>query len=364
MVGGEAGEPEVVATGSLPVLGHNDEVLRAEGELLLRGGEEALGRLGHREELVGVDTDAEDRLASTGSLGDLDQSTISGVSAGAEDDVVALLELLLRLSGAPLGIVEGVVGLVVDERHLGGGVGGKRASLVALAEELHRWDRVGAEHGADLVGLGHETGEVTGGVAGLVLREDQSGQVGDLLGLELVHADELDARVGLGSLDGRLTHEEADRDDDVIPTGNELTDVGGVVLGIDGLDVLRVTTRGLGSLEGTLPCGLVERLVVYLAGVGDETDAERISAGAIALSAAASGTARRLAASSATAAGGQHERSGGSCSCQTPLAMHVHALSSWLSHPHVARLRRSRWVSSVVGTLVGRSRSPSHASVS
>ena len=75
----------------------------------------------------------------------------------------------------------------------------------------------------------------------------------------------------------------------------------------------------------------------------------------VTLSASAGRTARRLAAAatSAAATGGEDERSGGSRSCQTPLAMHAHALSSWLSHPHVAGLRRSRWVSSVKGTLVG-----------
>ena len=252
-------------------------------ELHRRGDEARLGG-GHGVPLVEVDTDAELVGARTGGLGDLLEGTVTGAATGAEDDVRTLGELLLGLAGAPYRVVERVVGGgVVDGGDGDLGVGGLGARLEALRVLLHRRD-LETEHLAELVGLGHQAGEVAGAVARLVLGEDQTGDV--LLGdrrrvVALVDADEAGGRVGLGGGGGRVRHQEADRDDRVVLLVGELLDVRRVVLGVLGLDVLvegvRVLRGGLRALVG----GLVERLVVDLAGVGDETDAVDVGGGAV-----------------------------------------------------------------------------------
>ena len=81
----------------------------------------------------------------------------------------------------------------------------------ALLEGDDRRHLVGAEHGADDVRLGQQAGQRAGEEAGLVLGEDQPGQVADRLGLELVDADERDVRVLGRRRGGRLTEGEAGR---------------------------------------------------------------------------------------------------------------------------------------------------------
>ncbi|MCJ7658869.1 MAG: hypothetical protein MUO67_06940, partial [Anaerolineales bacterium] len=60
-------------------------------------------RLRHGLPLVGVDADAELTLVASG----LDQSTVSGLAAGAEDDVRVLVYRLFGSGGTPLWIGEG-----------------------------------------------------------------------------------------------------------------------------------------------------------------------------------------------------------------------------------------------------------------
>lgn len=133
-----------------------------------------------------------------------------------------------------------------------------------------------------LVGLGHETRHVARGVAGVGLGEDQAGDVGrgGLLVLELVDTDELDVGVRLGGGHRGLGHEEADSDDRVVLLVGELLEVVRVVLRVLGLDVLRLDAVALEGLDA-FPGGLVEVLVVDRAGVGDESDAERLRRGAV-----------------------------------------------------------------------------------
>ena len=287
----------------------------AEGDVLHRRGDEALLGLGHGVPLVGVDTDAEDRGARAGRLGNLGERAIAGLAAGSEDDVSALGELLLGLVATPHRVGEGVVASrVVDREDLDVGLDRLCTSLEALGELLHRRD-LQAENLTELAGLGQLGGEDAGGVAGLVLGEDEAGVVrrGVLLRLGLVDTDELDVRRTLRGSRGGVGHEEADGDDGVVLLVGELLDVRRVVLGVGGLDVLRLGAGdGLhGSLDA-FPGGLVEGLVVDLAGVGDQADAEDGCVGAVAVVARrARGAGAGAGGTGAAATGGQPE--GESC---------------------------------------------------
>ena len=95
------------------------------------------------------------------------------------------------------------------------------------------------------------------------------------LGLELVDADERDVGVVGGRRGGRLAEGEADGDDHVGAAVDELADVVGVVGGRGRLDEVGAAADLLGRRLGAFPRRLVERLVVHLADVGDETDRRR-----------------------------------------------------------------------------------------
>ena len=119
--------------------------------------------------------------------------------------------------------------------------------------------------------------------------------------------------------DGRVGHEEADGDDRVVLLVGELSHVRRVVLGVLGLDVLVEAVGLLGRGHGALVGGLVERLVVDLAGVGDEADAEDRGVGAVGVvggrtrrsgAGAGGGGGVGVAGAAATAGQGQGERRG------------------------------------------------------
>ena len=170
-----------------------------------------------------------------------------------------------------------------------------------------------AENLTELAGLGQLGGEDAGGVAGLVLREDEAGVVrrGVLLRLGLVDTDELDVRRTLRGSRGGVGHEEADGDDGVVLLVGELLDVVAVVLGVGRLDVLAHAAELLDRSLDTLPGGLVERLVVDLAGVGHQTDAQDLGLGAVGIGGPA--TAGVAAAAATTTAGQGKSQDGNEC---------------------------------------------------
>ena len=260
--------------------------------------------------LIAVHTDAE----GAALLRDLCECAVAGVAAGTEDDVGTLVEDLLRVGRAPVGIVERVVaGRVVDADGLDGRVGVLGAVLPALGVGHDRRNGVGADDGADRIGLREQACERACHEAGLVLVEHEAGEVVNGRALELVHADELQRRIGLGRLDGVVTEGEADRDDHLVAVVDELLDVGGVVgLGV-ALDVLGLHANGRGTLLGALPCRLVERLVVDLAEVGDETDAQRVGGLAVDVRGIDGGDRVRRSCCGGVRCGGRSGVGGGCC---------------------------------------------------
>ena len=122
------------------------------------------------------------------------------------------------------------------------------------------------------VRLRQQASQRAGQEAGLILREDQPGQVRHGLGLELVDTDERDVGVLGRRCGGGLTEGEPDGDDDGGAALDELTDVVGVVRRRRRLDEVGGPAELLGGLLGPLPRRLVERLVVDLADVGDQAD--------------------------------------------------------------------------------------------
>ena len=134
--------------------------------------------LWHGLPLVGVHADAE-RL--TALAGDLDERAVARLATGAEDDVGAVVERLAGRRGAELRVGEGDVepAGVVRGDHVDLRVDVLRPVLEALLEGDDRRHLVGAEHGGDGVGLREQPGQRASEEAGLVLVEQQPGQVAD-----------------------------------------------------------------------------------------------------------------------------------------------------------------------------------------
>jgi len=224
--------------------------------------------------LVGIHADAVEALVR----GRLFECAVAGLAAGGKDHVRPTVNGLRGRRGAPFGVGEGL-------RYLTGMIGGDDvdvrldglgARLVALAERHHRWDQVRTEHATDGARLGEVGGQHPRQIAGVILMEDKAGHIGDYLGLELVHADELDVGVLRGHLQGRLTQGKADRDDGVIPRLGELTDVVLIVGGSASLDVVGLRTERRGSLLDALPGRLVEGTVVHAADIRNEPDLQSL----------------------------------------------------------------------------------------
>ena len=167
-----------------------------------------------------------------------------------------------------------------------------RAVLVA-APVVDDGRDVGAADGADRVRLGEARGDDAGEVAGLCLGEDDALVVGEQRGRitragecgirnaplvdadPLVDANELDVRV-LASRNRRVgADQEADGHDDVEVLVDERLDVCAVVGDVLGDDDVVLATGRLGGGHRALVRGLVERLVLELPDVGDDTDLER-----------------------------------------------------------------------------------------
>ena len=279
MEGSQVGVAEVVAAGEGAFAGEVDEVDNAGRDEFHGAGDEAGMGGGDGIPLVGVDADAEYGFAGAFGSCNLLEGAVAGDASGAEDDVSALVEGLFGCGGAPLGIDEGLrdfAGMVgrddVDVRVHGPGTGD-----VALVKGDDGGHEIGAEDGGNRTGLGEAAGEYAGEIAGVVLVKDEPGDVGHRLALELVDTDEVDIGIVSGGGEGGITQGEADADDYVVASVDELLDIVSVVFGVLRFNVLEVVfgqTEAFGGSDDAFPSGLVEAAVVDAADVCYEADFE------------------------------------------------------------------------------------------
>ena len=135
----------------------------------------------------------------------------------------------------------------------------------------------------------HHGGQGAHQEARLILVIGDADQVGErpigvrgISGQELVDADELDGCVFLGSRIGGFGQVETDGDDLVVTGIREGGDVLVIVLGVGGLDVLHPVRHAISlGLLNAFPGGLVEGLVIHLADVRHQANAENVGLGAI-----------------------------------------------------------------------------------
>ena len=284
-----------VAGLSAEVAGHKGAFLRGFEQVEHAGRDELHGRgkqfclgFGQGVILVGVHADAVHARFHRGH-----DRAVAGLAAAAEDDVRALVNHGLGGRRAPFGVGEGLVETdiaVVHDEDLDLGVDVQRAGAIAFAEFPNGRDHIGAKHAADLAALGHLRGQRADQEASLILREDESHQVGNIVGgvciiypgkLILIYADELD--VGVQRSRGRrgLAKVEAHCHDHIVTGIREGGDILGIILRVAGLDVLDVRAQiGLRLLHA-FPRRLVEGLVVNLADIGYQANAENIRLGAV-----------------------------------------------------------------------------------
>ncbi len=102
--------------------------------------------------------------------------------------------------------------------------------------------------------------------------EDQTRHVGQLLNLELVHADEHNVGVLLGHLGRRIAQGETDRDDRIETLIDELLHVVFIIFGVFGLNVLDLGARIIREPLHAFPRRLVEAAIVDAAHVRHEAD--------------------------------------------------------------------------------------------
>ncbi len=277
--GGQTHIAHVVAAGEVAVVGLLDQFGHARGDELHGGGNQAGMRSGQGLPLVGVHADAVDFFASLGRGRDFLQRAVAGHAAGAEDDVSALIHGLLGRGSAPFGVHKGLGKLA---RMIGGdqfdvGLGGLGARFVALFEGDDGGNQVGAQHSSDGAGLVQRGSQHARQVTSLVFGEDQTGVIGQGIGLELIDADEHDVGILGRGLMGGVAQGEAHADNHIVAVLDELVDVIGVVLGVLGLDVLDVVfgqTQLVSSHFYAFPGRLVEAAVIDATHIGDETDLE------------------------------------------------------------------------------------------
>src|SRR3989454_8116778 len=256
---------EVAALEAL-VLPALDPVVDRALEVLLGTGDDASLRVRKRVVLVHVDADAPDLRAARGA-----ERPGPGEASDLEDHVHALVDHRLR---GGLALVRRVEVLDVVHRHLDVGLFLLRGVLVALDVVHYRRDVGPAADHSDLVRLGDVRGDDAREIAGLRLDEDETLVVlGRGIGDELVHAEEVDGRVGLRLLQRVGADEEPNRHDEVVLLIDELLDVRGIVGRVLGDDHLRCWCADrLGAILRALPRVFVERLVLELTDVGDDAD--------------------------------------------------------------------------------------------
>ena len=245
------------------VLGALDRVEHRDVDLLQRRGQDVVAEVG----LVGVDADALDALL----LGRVKRAE-AALAGHLEDDLGALRDLVERDLLA-LRLVDEVLRVAVQR--LDAGVGVRGALLEARDVVVHRRDLLAADrgHGGRVVVLRPEAREVTGEVAGLLLLEEQAL---DVLRLALqargreVDDREVVVRELAGDRGGRLAHEEADRDAQVVLLLGERRQVRDVVAVRLGDQHATLDAEvGLGVLEA-LVGEEVEGTVVEAADVRDD----------------------------------------------------------------------------------------------
>src|SRR3990170_930480 len=228
------GTVEDVAAPRLTTTGRHDGVGDGLGQLLLGAGDDALGAVRGGQPLVDVDADAVDAR-----LLDRLQHAVTGLAGNLEHhvDVLILLKQLIGKGLARRRVVEGHRKVVADVLQVDRDVriDALRAILVPTHVVHDRRDGAGTADRGDLARLADAGRHDAGQVARLGLVEDEALVVVDrIVGLELVHADEVDVRVLRRRGEGRLTQCEADRHDDVEVLVNEGLDVAGVFARLSG----------------------------------------------------------------------------------------------------------------------------------
>ena len=92
--------------------------------------------------------------------------------------------------------------------------------------------------------------------------------------MALVNADEIDIRILSSSDCSGLTHGKTNGDDHIVALVGEQGDIGSVVFGIFGLDVVNNGVKFRLSLLHAFPGRLVEGLVVHFTNICDQANAE------------------------------------------------------------------------------------------
>jgi len=152
-------------------------------------------------------------------------------------------------------------------------IGPNSASFITNFEG-HNWrNQVSAEDGSDGVGLSEHTSQHTSQEAGFIFSEDQASHISNSLTLPLVNANEEGVGVFSSCFKRGSPEGETDGDDDVIVFIDEELNVGHVVFGVFGFDVIDDGTKLSFSQLHTFPSGLVEGLIINLTNISHQTNA-------------------------------------------------------------------------------------------
>ena len=175
------------------------------------------------------------------------------------------------------------------------------AVIIAVHEGGHRWD-VDAAKGTDNTRFGHARRQISGKESGLVGRVDLTDHVRDRGIIGKVNNRIFLARIGLGRCLGGITHEEANRDNDIAFAFDQRIQVRLVIRLRLRFQIPPLDTIGGHRVLDALPSGLVE------AGIIDTTNIRHLTGGE----------------SRCAASRGKHERRRHTCSQCSLIHKHVH----------------------------------------